>query len=225
MQKNSNIKILEISGEPRISHRIIAEFAETKQKNVSELIQKYSDKLELFGQLSFQIEAIKNSKNKVNEQKTYFLNEKQLGMFFIQAKIPLELSILYVKYGNSFKAIEEFLKTAKKPKNYFVYVVDFENANLKIGFTSSPQKRLRTLETQSGNKILDKEIIEFSSKQEALTYEKFLHNKFADFRTRGEYFAIKLDVVFNSVMKMKFGNRPHREKSFVSKLEVKYPPL
>jgi phage regulator Rha-like protein len=77
MQKNSNIKILEISGEPRISHRIIADNTQNQQKNVAELIHKYMEKLELFGMVPFETEAIKNSKNKVNEQKTYFLNEPQ----------------------------------------------------------------------------------------------------------------------------------------------------
>jgi predicted GIY-YIG superfamily endonuclease len=204
MSNNFNKSFLKVvENEARISHRVIAEFTETKQKNVSELIQKYSDKFELFGELSFHIKDVKNSVGAINKQKKYFLNEKQLGLFFIQAKIPLGLSILYAKYGNSFKALEEFSKIEKKPKHYFVYIVDFENANLKIGFTSSPQKRLRTLETQSGNKIINKEIVEFSSKQEALTYEKFLHNKFADFRTRGEYFSVQFDIVLNFVRNSK----------------------
>jgi phage regulator Rha-like protein len=77
MQKNSNIKLLEIDGEPRVSHRVVAEQTDNQQKNVAELIQKYMEKLKLFGMVPFETEAIKNSKNKVNEQKTYFLNEPQ----------------------------------------------------------------------------------------------------------------------------------------------------
>jgi hypothetical protein len=62
---------------------------------------------------------------------------------------------------------------------------------------------LRTLETQSGNKIINKEIVEFSLKQEALTYEKFLHNKFANFRIRGEYFSVQFEIVLNFVRNSK----------------------
>jgi predicted GIY-YIG superfamily endonuclease len=203
MKSDSNIKILEfIDDELRISHRIIAERTENQQKNVSELIQKYLDKLKLFGAIPIKIEVIKAGKG-TTKSKTYFLNEKQVSFIFVQAKIPMELSLLFIEYGNPFKALEEFSKIEKVSKKYFVYVVDFENSNLKIGFTSSPEKRLRTLETQSGNKIINRKIVEFSSKQEALAYEKFLHSKFSDFRTRGEYFSVKFNVVLGFVENLK----------------------
>ena len=76
MESITNLIVL-IDNEPRISHRIIADETKTQHKNVAELIGKYSDKLKLFGKLPFKTEAIKNSKNRVNEQKTYFLNEPQ----------------------------------------------------------------------------------------------------------------------------------------------------
>jgi phage regulator Rha-like protein len=204
MNQNSNTNLIEIiDDELRISHRIIAKQTENKEETISRLIRNYHDKLELFGQVSFQIKHIKNSAGAINKQKTYFLNEKQIGFLFLQAKIPLELSILFVKYGSSFKALKEFLQIEHPLKKYFVYIVDFENANLKIGFTSSPEQRLRTLETQSGNQICNKKIVEFSLKQEALAYEKFLHSRFSDFRTRGEYFSIKFNIVLDFVENLK----------------------
>jgi hypothetical protein len=191
-----------IDKEPRVSHVDIAKYTDNKIKSVQDLITRNLRNLEEFGNVIV-LNRKEVNKGKGEQPKIYFLNEAQLNFIFIIAKLPLKLSILFARYSSSLKALEEFSKIEKKPKNYFVYVIDFENASLKIGFTSSPQKRLRTLETQSGNKILDKEIIEFSSKQEALTYEKFLHNKFADFRTRGEYFAIKFDVILNFVRNSK----------------------
>jgi phage regulator Rha-like protein len=78
MEPNFNIQLLEIiDDEPRISHVIIAEYTNNNPISVRKLIDKYHSKMELFGKVSFQMTPIKNSKNRVNEEKTYFLNEPQ----------------------------------------------------------------------------------------------------------------------------------------------------
>ncbi len=78
MNTNFNKSFLKIvEHEPRISHRLIAEFTETKQKNVVELILKYFDKFQLFGHLPFETESVINSVGATNQQKTYYLNEPQ----------------------------------------------------------------------------------------------------------------------------------------------------
>ena len=71
-----------MDGEPRVSHRIIAEQTDNSQVSIRKLIDKYSANLELFGNLSFKMTSLERStKTGVSrgfvEEKTYFLNEQQ----------------------------------------------------------------------------------------------------------------------------------------------------
>jgi phage regulator Rha-like protein len=130
MNEYHNIDLVEnFENELRISHRVIAEYTNNQQKNVSELIQKYSDKLLLFGKVPFQTEAIKNSKNKTNEQKTFFLNEPQATLlltFMRNNEIVTEFKV------NLVKAFYEMrMKIQTKPEHEKV----------------SPQKSLETVQT------------------------------------------------------------------------------
>jgi phage regulator Rha-like protein len=78
MEQNFNTELLEmVDNEPRISHRVIAEYTNTKQKNIVELIGKYKVKFEEFGHLPFKTESVRNSAGALNEQKTFYLNELQ----------------------------------------------------------------------------------------------------------------------------------------------------
>ena len=78
LQQNFTIEIINIiDNEPRISHRVIAEQTNNLERSVSKLITDNITEFELFGKMRFEIASIKNSKNRVNEEKTYFLNEPQ----------------------------------------------------------------------------------------------------------------------------------------------------
>lgn len=66
-----------IENEFRVSHRVVAEQTDNQEVAISNLINKYKNEFGEFGMLHFKNEAIKNSKNKVNELKTYYLNEQQ----------------------------------------------------------------------------------------------------------------------------------------------------
>ena len=77
MQNNSTNLVEFYENEYRISHRIMAQNTNNKQKNVLELIVKYKTELQLFGHLPFQTESVRNSVGAVNQEKTYFLNEPQ----------------------------------------------------------------------------------------------------------------------------------------------------
>ncbi|EJF07525.1 Phage regulatory protein Rha (Phage_pRha) [Thiovulum sp. ES] len=78
MNQNSNTNLIEIiDNELRISHRIIAKQTENKEETISRLIRNYHEKLELFGQVGFKIQTVKNSAGAINEQKTFYLNEQQ----------------------------------------------------------------------------------------------------------------------------------------------------
>jgi len=118
MESITNLIVL-IDNEPRISHRIIADETKTQHKNVAELIGKYSDNLKLFGKLPFKTEAIKNSKNRVNEQKTYFLNEPQATLLLTLMRnndIVIDFKVRLVQ--EFFKMRTQLqISTPEKPKN------------------------------------------------------------------------------------------------------------
>lgn len=60
-----------------VSHRVIAEQTDNKEVSVANLINKYISDFEVFGKVHFKNEAIKNTKNRINEIVTYYLNEQQ----------------------------------------------------------------------------------------------------------------------------------------------------
>lgn len=76
-----NLLIL-VNEEMTISHRIVAENTANQEVSIRKLINKFIVDFEVFGMVHFKNEAIKNSKNKVNEIKTYFLNEQQVYLLF-----------------------------------------------------------------------------------------------------------------------------------------------
>jgi phage regulator Rha-like protein len=77
LKNNSTTEILKIiDSEPRISHRLIAEHTNNQQKNIVELINKYTDKFELFGAIPFETEVLKAGRG-TTKSRTYFLNESQ----------------------------------------------------------------------------------------------------------------------------------------------------
>ncbi|EJF06503.1 Phage regulatory protein Rha (Phage_pRha) [Thiovulum sp. ES] len=79
MKSNSIIQI--VNNEPRISHKVIAKHTENKDVSIRKLIDKYIDKLEFFGVVSFEMTTVSEDKLKENPDlkpsKTYFLNEPQ----------------------------------------------------------------------------------------------------------------------------------------------------
>jgi phage regulator Rha-like protein len=89
-----------IENEAMISHRVIAKNTDNLEVSVQNLINKHMAKLELFGKVHFQNEAITNSKNKINEEKTYYLNEPQATLlltFMRNNEIVIEFKVRLVK--------------------------------------------------------------------------------------------------------------------------------
>jgi hypothetical protein len=64
----------------------------------------------------------------------------------------------------------------------YVYVLDFGD-QIKIGQANNVNARIRTLEMQSGRKVLQQFSIEADGK-----YELFMHKQLVDYRGVGEYF-------------------------------------
>jgi predicted GIY-YIG superfamily endonuclease len=196
MQPDFNIEIK--NNELVVSHRVIAEQTENQEKTISRLIRNYSDKLELFGGLGFETTIQKTAGGK-QEVKNFYLNEQQTNFLFVLMKLPVKLSVLFTQCNSSFKALEEYSKFKTNFQKAFVYIIQFDNKNLKIGFSSNPIKRLRSLETQSGNLITKRLLLKFNSKKEALAQEKKLHQQFSEFRKHGEYFNISFEEAIKQI--------------------------
>lgn len=75
----------------------------------------------------------------------------------------------------------------------YVYVVENENHKVKIGQTINPDRRIATLETQGGYRIVSryvtKELYQYSQ------LELFLHDKFREYRDVGEWFNCEFSTV------------------------------
>ncbi|EJF06401.1 putative phage-encoded protein [Thiovulum sp. ES] len=77
MENNFNTNLIKFfDDEPRVSHRVIAEYTDNSHISIRKLIDKHKEKLELFGRLSFEMTTQATSGGK-QETKTFFLNEPQ----------------------------------------------------------------------------------------------------------------------------------------------------
>jgi phage regulator Rha-like protein len=114
IDENFTTNIVEIiENEAMISHRVIAKNTDNLEVSVQNLINKHMAKLELFGKVHFQNEAITNSKNKINEEKTYYLNEPQATLlltFMRNNEIVIEFKVRLVK---EFYRMREEIKNSK----------------------------------------------------------------------------------------------------------------
>lgn len=82
----------------------------------------------------------------------------------------------------------------------YVYVVENENHKVKIGMTVDPDRRIATLETQGGYKIISRYVTPSLKYYSRL--ESDLHRKFSDCRDIGEWFNIDFNTVVDYVESM-----------------------
>jgi phage regulator Rha-like protein len=121
LNSNFNIESLEIfDQEPRISHRIIAEYTNNKEVSIRNLINKYVNQLKLFGVVHFENEAVSEEKLKENPDakptKTFYLNEQQATLlltFLRNNEIVIEFKVNLVK---AFYEMRMKLQKVESPK-------------------------------------------------------------------------------------------------------------
>jgi len=118
---------------PTVSHRVIAERTENQQVSLSNLINKYILDFEEFGKVHFKNEAIKNSKNKVNEVKTFLLNEQQATLLLTYLKNTLAVRAFKVALVKEFYKLREEL---------------YHKKNDIVTTCTTDAERVGTLETQ-----------------------------------------------------------------------------
>lgn len=74
--------------------------------------------------------------------------------------------------------------------NYVYIITDGEG--YKIGFSKSPEKRLKELQTANKNKL---QLIHTQEVKFGQQTERALHNFLAQYRQEGEWFLLSLDLI------------------------------
>ena len=69
------------NGIPVTTQSIIAKYSENSDESIQRLIRTHKESLEKFGTIEFETVDVKNSKNRVNSKKIYYLNEQQSYLF------------------------------------------------------------------------------------------------------------------------------------------------
>ena len=86
---------------------------------------------------------------------------------------------------------------------YFIQVVDKDI--LKIGKSLKPNKRFNSLNTSTHNSLELEWLIEYDEKEENL--ERDLHKLFSKYRSKGEWFNISMEDVFDILDNNGYSNR------------------
>lgn len=86
--------------------------------------------------------------------------------------------------------------------NGYTYVLKNEIGNVKIGKTKYPENRIRTIETQSGLKIIEHYISPLCSNYGKI--ERLMHKKFQENRLLGEWFNIDYTLAVQEMQKQPF---------------------
>jgi len=84
-------------------------------------------------------------------------------------------------------------------KQCFIYVIGIENGHQKIGISSNPTKRLKTLQTSNSNKLILHYTTVIESREKALIIESLIHRNLTHKRLSGEWFDITKEVAIGMV--------------------------
>jgi len=153
---NNIVEIYE--DELRVSHRVIAENTGNKIVSVQNLITGNLKELEEFGKVHFKNEAIKNVKNKVNETKTYYLNEPQatlLMTFMKNTNIVKQFKINLVK---EFYRMKDYLKSDEEKIKLEKDKIELEKIKTITDMKKSAIKRIDTKTAELQIQIVEKQL-------------------------------------------------------------------
>lgn len=90
----------------------------------------------------------------------------------------------YILY-ELFDLEDEISYRNEEPEKCFVYyILNEEKDKVKIGISNNPTERAKALQTASGEEISILKTVEFSTREEALDAEAFLHREFSEYRKR-----------------------------------------
>lgn len=94
----------------------------------------------------------------------------------------------------------------------FVYVIEKEDSKVKVGFSQTPELRIKTLQRSGGFRITNYKI--FGPFQNGCEVETRIHHKLAEQRLIGEWFDISFDEAVSVAENIadEFGDKNTREK-------------
>ncbi|MEE9374516.1 MAG: GIY-YIG nuclease family protein [Saprospiraceae bacterium] len=139
----------------------------------------------------------RNLDTHIGKQWLILHNNPDSGLCLIKAKHNGEI---YNAYCIPLFKLNDWLKSGFETNKTCIYVIKNENNLVKIGFSSQPKKRLKTLESQGGYKIIDSYISDYCF--EYMSIEKAMHNLFKSGRTIGEWFEIDFDDAVKELKRM-----------------------
>lgn len=108
------IQIIEKNNIPVVSHLEVAEKTNNDKDSVARLIKNYTEELENFGSLGFEIQT-KKRKIWATQTKEYFLNEDQATFLMTLLKNTKEVVDFKLKLVLAFKKLKEHIN---KPKTF-----------------------------------------------------------------------------------------------------------
>jgi phage regulator Rha-like protein len=144
IDKNFTSELIEmIDDELYVSHRIIAEKTDNQILSVQKLITDNIEFLERFGKLRFKIEPIKNAKNRINEEKTYYLNEPQTTLLLTFMRNNEVVKNFKIRLVEDFYRMRELLKNSSTQKQTPIFDISSFSSEKLLDV----QKTLLSLET------------------------------------------------------------------------------
>lgn len=168
--------------EMTVSHRVVAEQTANQEVSIRNLINKFISDFEEFGMVHFKNEAIKNSKNRINEIKTYFLNEQQAYLLLTYLRNTEIVRSFKVALVKAFFEMRERLY----PKNLFKGKSIIHTINGLKGGLAVKDKRIAQLEDR---------IQSLSSENEKLKINSIKANDNTDIEISEKMIYTKEDVI------------------------------
>lgn len=117
----SAITLAQFKGEPRVDSRLLAEQLGNKHKNSMALIERYSEKIKMFGLLAFETEARPGGQHGGGEVRFALLNEDQAFFLLslsrntdrvVELKASLIMAFREARYGDACHTLEARKKEA-----------------------------------------------------------------------------------------------------------------
>ena len=126
MNSNFNTNIVElIDNQPRISHRVIAEYTKNKAVSIANLINKNIDKFAFFDTVHLKNEGIINN-GKGDQPKTFYLNEAQATLLISMMRnndIVLDFKV---------RLVQEFFRMRELLQNQKSNIIQPQTQNLQL---------------------------------------------------------------------------------------------
>jgi phage regulator Rha-like protein len=143
LQNNSIETFLEIiDNELYISHIVIAEKTDNLEKSIRNIINRYINDFEQFGQLHFKNATVKNSVGAINEEKTYYLNEQQATLLMTYLRNSKIVRIFKINLVKEFYRMRDEIKSKNQTPETAHQTVQVQNETLDLDFYTQQSEKI-----------------------------------------------------------------------------------